>query len=109
MYNGQNRCMGARHQLAWRRLCRILFVLLVLVNFAALQTASAVKIHAHHHGGPNDHCCPGCHGGHFPVLQTARGVQLASLSVAGWRKSPNEALFTSDANCTFNSSRAPPA
>jgi hypothetical protein len=106
--------MSARRQFVWqgpnwRNLCRALLILLVLVNFAALQTASAMETHVHHHGGPNDHCCPGCHGGHFPVLQTASGTQVAALSVSGWRKTLEVVPSAFGNRNTFNSSRAPPA
>src|SRR5450432_1923140 len=106
--------MGARgqfvvHGFSWRWLCRVLLVLLVLVNFTALQTSSVVETHAHHHGGPNHHCCPGCHGGHFPVLQTASSIQVAALSVSGWRKTFHVEPSVSGDSRTFNSSRAPPA
>jgi hypothetical protein len=86
-----------------------LLVLLVLVNFAAVQTAGAMEVHPHHHGGPNDHCCAGCHGGHFPVLHTVSTIQLAALPVATWRVTIEVAPHTSDDGRTFNSSRAPPA
>jgi hypothetical protein len=106
--------MNVRRQFAWRefnwrQLCRALLILLVLANFTALQTASAVELHAHHHGGPNDHCCPGCHGGHFPFLQTADSVQIAAPSVSEWRRTRNAAQSASSTSHTFNSSRAPPA
>ena len=61
----------------WLRLQRAVLILLVLVSFAAVQTASAIEVHAHQHGGPNDHCCAGCHAGHFPVLHTVSTVQLS--------------------------------
>jgi hypothetical protein len=99
--------MGVRPQSA-SRLSRILLVLLVLVSFASLQTASVVEIHAHHHGGPNDHCCPGCHGGHFPFLQTTGNIHVAGLAISGWRKALNEAPAASHDSRAFNSSRAPP-
>jgi hypothetical protein len=93
----------------WHRLCRMLLVLMVLANFAVLQTASAVETHAHHHGGPNDHCCPGCHGGHFPLLQPAGSIQVAALTVAGWRKALDTAPRAFGGSRTLNSCRAPPA
>ena len=86
-----------------------LLVLLVLANFAALQTASAIETHAHHHGGPNDHCCPGCHGGHFPILQTAGSIQVSALTASGWRQALDAAPHISGDSRAFNSSRAPPA
>jgi len=88
---------------------RALLVLLVLVSFAAVQTASALEIHPDHHGGPNDHCCAGCHAGHFPVLHSVSTIQLATLPVAAWRTAIEVDPYTSDDGRTFNSSRAPPA
>jgi len=91
------------------RIRTALLVLLVLVSFAAVQTASALEIHPDHHGGPNDHCCAGCHAGHFPVLPSVSTLQLAGLAVTAWRASVEVAHYTSDDGRTFNSSRAPPA
>jgi hypothetical protein len=91
------------------RIRTVLLVLLVLVSFAAVQTASAIEIHPDHHGGPNDHCCAGCHAGHFPVLPSVGTLQLAGLAVTAWRAGIEVAHYTSDDGRTFNSSRAPPA
>lgn len=91
------------------RTIRALLVLLVLWSFAAVQTASALEIHPDHHGGPGDHCCAGCHAGHFPVLHSVSTVQLAGLTVTAWRSNVEVAPYTSDDGRTFNSSRAPPA
>src|ERR1700687_5997102 len=106
-YN-QDTAMGVRGQFVWngfnwRRSCRALLVLLVLVNFAALQASSVVETHAHHDGGPNHHCCPGCHGGHFPVLQTACCFHVAAISISGWRKAFHLAPATCGDGRTFNS------
>src|ERR1700694_2436919 len=87
------------------RIRTALLVLLVLASFAAVQTASALEIHPDHHGGPNDHCCAGCHAGHFPVLPSVGTLQLAGLAVTAWRASVEVTHYTSDAGRTFNSSR----
>jgi hypothetical protein len=97
-------CPQTAGRIAW-----ILLVLLVAVNFAAVQTESAMELHAHHHGGPNDHCCAGCHGGHFPVLNNASSLALSGLTVANWRAIIDVAQPASSDNRTFNPSRAPPA
>ena len=55
------------------------------------------------------HAQAGCLGGHIPVLQTAGSIQVAALSVSGWRKMLNESPSISGDSRTFNSSRAPPA
>ena len=89
--------------------CRVLFVLLVLASFSVLQAESAVELHAHHHGGPNDHCCPGCHGGHFPILQTSGSVAVAALGVSEWYALPRADASISSSYRTLHSSRAPPA
>ena len=94
--------------LIWRRMFRLLLILLLLTNFAVLQTASAIETHAHHHGGPNDHCCPGCHGGHYPFLEPAGSIQVAALALREWHKAAHEAPKASGGNRTYNSSRAPP-
>jgi len=106
--------MGVSRQSASRersrdRLLRVLLVLLVLVSFAAVQSASAMEIHADHHGGPDDRCCAGGHAGHFPALHTVSTIELAALSVAAWHTPIEVAPYTSDDGRTFNSSRAPPA
>ena len=91
-----------------RKICRALFVLLVLVNFAALQIDSAIDFHAHQHGGPNDHCCPGCHGGHFPMLQAVGTVHFAGLSVYTRWISLDQVASHSAAVFTLSPPRAPP-
>jgi len=100
-------CRQSVAKLGWT-----LLVLLVLLNFAAVQAESAMEIHPHGHSGSsgaNDHCCAGCHGGHFPVLHTASNVHLAVLSIAAWRAVIETAPPASGDGRTFNSSRAPPA
>jgi hypothetical protein len=83
---------------------------LVLVNFAAVQAESAIELHPHSHsGGPNDHCCAACHGGHFPVIHTASSVQVAALATAAWQAVIEVEVPVSGDGRTFNSSRAPPA
>ena len=88
-------------------------VLLVLVNFAAVQAESAIELHPHSHsgssGGRNDHCCAACHGGHFPVLHTASNVQVAALAMASWQTIIEVEVPASGDGRTFNSCRAPPA
>ena len=87
-----------------------LLVLLVLVNFAAVQAESATELHPHSHGGgPNDHCCAACHGGHFPVIHSASSVQVAALAIAAWQTKIEVEVPASGDGRTFNSSRAPPA
>lgn len=93
----------------FRQIARILLVLLVLVSFAAVQSASATEIHPHHHGGPDDHCCAGGHAGHFPALHTVSTIQVAALTLAVWHAPAEVSPYTSDDGRTFNSSRAPPA
>ena len=93
----------------FRQIARVLLVLLVLASFAAVQSASAMEIHADHHGGPDDHCCAGGHAGHFPALHTVSTVQVAALALAAWHAPAEVDPYTSDDGRTFNSSRAPPA
>ncbi len=93
----------------FRQLARVALVLLVLVSFAALQSASAMEIHPDHHGGPDDRCCAGGHAGHFPALHTVSTLQLATLELAVWHTLAEVSPYTSDDGRTFNSSRAPPA
>jgi peptidoglycan/LPS O-acetylase OafA/YrhL len=104
--------MGVSRQSAreasWLRILRALLVLLVLVSFAAVQSASAMEIHPDHHGGPDDRCCAGGHAGHFPALHTVSTIQIAALSVAAWHAPSEVAPYTLDDGRTFNSSRAPP-
>jgi hypothetical protein len=93
----------------FRQLARVLLVLLVLVSFATVQSASAMEIHPDHHGGPDDRCCAGGHAGHFPALHTVSTVQLATLATSVWHTPAEVSTYTSDDGRTFNSSRAPPA
>jgi hypothetical protein len=102
-----SRQTAPRHP-GWIQLCRALFVLLVLLNFAALQIDSAIEFHAHQHGGPNDHCCPGCHGGHFPLLQAVGVLQLTGLSVSAWYTTLHEVVSHSVDAFALSSPRAPP-
>jgi len=93
----------------FRQFARVFLVLLALVSFAPVQTASATEIHADHHGGPDDHCCAGGHAGHFPALHTVTSIQLSALALAVWHTPPEASSYTSGDGRTFNSSRAPPA
>jgi hypothetical protein len=92
----------------FRQIARILLVLLVLVSFAAVQSASAMEIQPDHHGA-DDRCCAGGHAGHFPALPTVGTIQLAALALAVWHTPVEVSPYTSDDGRTFNSSRAPPA
>ena len=92
----------------FRQIARILLVLLVLVSFAAVQSASAMEIQPDHHGA-DDRCCAGGHAGHFPALHTVSTLQLATLALAVWQTPAEVSPYTSDDGRTFNSSRAPPA
>jgi hypothetical protein len=91
----------------FRQLARISLVLLVLVSFTAVQTASALEIHPDHHGA-DDRCCAGGHAGHFPALPTVSSLELAALAVAAWHSPAEADPYTSGDGRTFNSSRAPP-
>jgi hypothetical protein len=92
----------------FRQIARILLVLLVLVSFAAVQSASAMEIQPDHHGA-DDRCCAGGHAGHFPALHTVSTMHLAALALAVWHTPPEVSPYISDDGRTFNSSRAPPA
>ncbi len=92
----------------FRQIARILLVLLVLVSFAAVQSASAMEIQPDHHGA-DDRCCAGGHAGHFPALHTVSTLQLAALALAVWHTPAEASPYTSGDGRTFNSSRAPPA
>ncbi len=92
----------------FRQIARILLVLLVLVSFAAVQSASAMEIHPDHHGA-DDRCCAGGHAGHFPALHTVITLQLGALALAVWHTPAEESPYTSGDDRTFNSTRAPPA
>ncbi len=91
-----------------RQFARALLVLLVLVSFTAVQSASAMEIQPDHHGA-DDRCCAGGHAGHFPALHTVSTIQLAALALAVWHTPAEVSPYTSDDGRTFNSSRAPPA
>ena len=91
----------------FRQIARILLVLLVLVSFATVQSASAMEIQPDHHGA-DDRCCAGGHAGHFPALHTISTIQLAALSPDVWQTPAEVSSYTSGDGRTFNSSRAPP-
>ncbi len=91
----------------FRQITRVLLVLLVLVSFAAVQSASAMEIQPDHHGA-DDRCCAGGHAGHFPALHTVTSIQLAALALAVWQTPAEVSPYTSGDGRTFNSSRAPP-
>jgi len=76
----------------FRQAARALLVLLVLVSFAGVQTATAMEIHPDHHGG----------------LPTVATIQLGTLALTAWHTAIEVAPYTSDDGRTFNSSRAPP-
>jgi hypothetical protein len=92
----------------WELVRRALLVLLVIASFAMLQSESVVELHAHHHGGPNDHCCPGCHSGHYPILQATGIVAIASLGISEWHSLPSADAPVSGSYRSLHSSRAPP-
>ena len=91
----------------FRRLPQVMLCLLVLASFLGAQVTAAIDDHGH--GGPDHHCCAGCHPGHFPLLPVLSGVQVAALPVSGWRQLPNEADPVSAFRLSFHPSRAPPA
>ncbi len=91
----------------FRQIARVLLVLLVLVSFASVQSASAMEIQADHHGA-DDHCCAGGHAGHFPALHTVTSIQLAALAMTVWHTPAEVSPYTSGDGRAFNSSRAPP-
>ena len=91
-----------------RQFARALLVLLVLVSFAAVQSASVMEIHPDHHGA-DDRCCAGGHAGHFPALHTVNTLQIGALPPAVWHTPAEVSPYTSGDGHTFNSSRAPPA
>ncbi|HSR07354.1 MAG TPA: hypothetical protein VLM42_09400 [Bryobacteraceae bacterium] len=92
----------------FRQIARVLIVLLVLVSFTAVQSASAMEIQPDHHGA-DDRCCAGGHAGHFPALHTVSTLQLGALALAVWHTPAEVSPYTSGDGRTFNSSRAPPA
>jgi hypothetical protein len=92
----------------FRQIARILLVLLVLVSFATVQSASAMEIQPDHHAA-DDRCCAGGHAGHFPALHTVSTMQLGTLALAVWYTPAEVSPYTSGDGRTFNSSRAPPA
>ena len=92
----------------FRQIARILLVLLVLVSFAAVQSASAMEIQPDHHGA-DDRCCAGGHAGHFPALHTNSTLQLGALALTVWHAPAEVSPYTSGDGRTFNSTRAPPA
>jgi hypothetical protein len=92
----------------FRQIARVLLVLLVLVSFATVQSASAMEIQPDHHG-TDDRCCAGGHAGHFPALHTVTGIQFAALAMTVWHTLVEVSPYTSGDGRTFNSSRAPPA
>jgi len=87
----------------------ILLILLVLVSFVAAQASVDSNDHHHQHNGPNHHCCPVCHGGYIPVLQTGSLPAISAPPMYAWRFVIDDVVFSSRDCSDFNSSRAPPA
>ena len=94
----------ANHANFWKSL---LFAL-VLFSFVGLQTASVVVDHHHEHSGSDTHCCPACHAGHLPVLQTAPEVHIAPLAIVEWHGPQALQLLQSASLPALSFSRAPP-
>jgi hypothetical protein len=87
---------------------RTALVLLLLVCFAGLQTASAITAHSHDHGNGR-HCCVICHAGHVPTLGATVAPDPAPPSVTEWRSWREEVIVPGDPSPALNRSRAPPA
>ena len=88
---------------------RKLLVLLVLVCFAGLQTASAVTANLHDHGAGHSHCCVSCHAGHAPLLGAGVALNPAPPTVTEWRCWREEAVVAGAPAPALSRSRAPPA
>jgi len=100
--------MGAASDRVSARRVRTALVLVLLACFAGLQTAAAVTMHSHDHGG-GDHCCAICHVGHLPALEAPVTLDVAPASVAEWRCWREEAVLPGDQAPVLGCSRAPPA
>ncbi len=83
-------------------------VLLLLVCFAGLQTASAVTVHSHDHGTAW-HSCVICHAGHMPALQSAVAPNATPAAITEWRLRHENTPAATDPLPSLNFSRAPPA
>src|SRR4051794_34209559 len=87
---------------------RITFLVLLLACFVGLQTASAVEIHPHQHGGLHSHCCVACHAGHFPATQAVLRILVSPAQCTGWHSQSEHRHMTGDGVGIFRCSRAPP-
>jgi len=87
---------------------RFIITVLLLVSFACVQTAIALDFHHHEDGGPHSHCCPACHAGHLPALQSEKIEFSAPLSTA-WHKASDPQVLPHGCFDVSHSSRAPPA
>lgn len=86
-----------------------LFVCLVLACFLTGQVEAAIDSHQHQHGGPNSHCCAGCHGVHVPVVSPEGGYRLQIPLVAAGSLDPDESAQAVSCARLFIPSRAPPS
>ena len=90
------------------RWLRPTLVLVLLVCFAALQTAAAITVHSHDHGTTGD-CCVICHVGHLPALEAGIAPNAAPAPAIEWRSWREEPVLPGDQSPVLNFSRAPPA
>ena len=91
----------------WQR-NRFIVTLLLLVSFACVQTAIALDFHHHDDGGPHSHCCPACHAGHLPALQSNR-IEFSAPASTEWHLGTNPQVLPNCCCDVSHSSRAPPA
>ncbi|MGA2434929.1 MAG: hypothetical protein ABSG25_06545 [Bryobacteraceae bacterium] len=89
-----------------RPLIHTALVVLFVVGFACLQTASASVVHPHEHGG-ND--CPICQVGHIPSLGAMAAIAFLPPVIAEWPLWRDTGAAPGFFTPAFNPSRAPPA
>lgn len=87
---------------------RSVLLLLILISFVSLQTASAVVQHPHSHSRNHSHCCAVCHAGHLGVVPGAAQPGLEAPAPSETRLRLHEYAATARYSANPSPSRAPP-
>ncbi|MBV9300510.1 MAG: hypothetical protein JOY62_04000 [Acidobacteriaceae bacterium] len=83
--------------------------LAICIVFAVLGVQIASATHAHDDCGDHRHCCPVCHAGHTPVLQTVAESGVAPPGLTDWDVQREESPVLRCHLPASHFSRAPPA
>src|ERR1700716_3280548 len=85
-----------RQVLGHKSILRPALILVLLVCFAVLQTASVIDNYSHGHEGSHTHCCPACHSGHLPVALVIANFKVAPQIVSEYTQWPEDAHLSAE-------------